>query len=258
MEGANGQVRSFSDSVLRFLERVEHRIATSPTDRDAVFRLRYDAYQKGGFLKSGADAKLDAQLYDPLFDDDPNGWTTMTFVDGELAGTIRTNLGSGRRAVLPGLQVFDDVLIPRLGAGQVVVDFTRFAAKLELSSAYPQLVYAIMRPAYMAAKHYDADYAVACPRAEHIAFYRRAFGAVMWCPPRDYPRLAAKVACMGVEFRNAQDRIEARYPFYKSTAAEREALFGFSKRLVDRIGIGPEATIPSEAENTGAELTRCA
>jgi len=33
-----------SDRVLRFLERVEHRIARTDCEREAAFQLRYDAY----------------------------------------------------------------------------------------------------------------------------------------------------------------------------------------------------------------------
>jgi hypothetical protein len=83
-----------------------------------------------------------------------------------------------------------------------------------------------MRPAFMAAEHFEADFAVGTPRAEHIAFYRRAFGASIWRPPRDYPGLTAKLACVGAEYRCAREFIELRYPFFRSDSAEREALFG--------------------------------
>ena len=54
---------------------------------------------------------------------------------------------------------------------------------------------------------------------------QRAFGAELWCKPRDYPGLTARLACMGADYRVVRSAIEARYPFYKSTAAERTALF---------------------------------
>ena len=47
---AGGAPQSFSDRVLRLLERVEHRVATEPADREAAFRLRFEAYQKIGFF----------------------------------------------------------------------------------------------------------------------------------------------------------------------------------------------------------------
>jgi len=214
--------RSFSDRVLRLLERVEHRVAKEPADRDAAFRLRFEAYQKIGFLqRSDGD-----RLYDARYDDAPNSWITTTFIDRELAGTVRINIGSDEHSALPGLQVFADVLVPKLSAGDVIAEFTRLAARLSLSRMYPELAYAIMRPAFMAAEHFDADWAVGSPRAEHIAFYRRAFDATVWRPTRDYPGLTAKLACVGAEYRATRQHIESRYPFFKSDAGEREALFG--------------------------------
>jgi hypothetical protein len=240
MDEARGEVLNFSNQVLRFLERVQHRVAITPSEREAAFRLRFEAYDrigdKIGFQKS---SDLDT-MYDPLFDDDPHGFTTMTFVDGELAGTIRINVGCDERAILPGLKLYADVLVPILRSKHVIVEFTRLAAKLSLSSVYPQLAYVIMRPAYMAAEHFNAEFAVASPRPEHIPFYRRAFGATMWCPPRTYPGFTAKAACMGSDIRSARRRIEERYPFYKSSSAEREALFGV--RQGDRREPAPEGS----------------
>jgi hypothetical protein len=212
----------FSDRVFRLLERIEYRIAKSSAEREAVFRLRYDAYRRNELLEPRADG----QLYDERYDTAANALLTMTFLDGELAGTTRVNLGAGENAILPSLRVYRDVIEPQLRAGRVLIETTRLAAQLDLSSAHAELAYLIMRPGYMAAEHFDADYAVASPRAEHMAFYRRVLCFVPWCEPRAYPGLTAKFACMGANFHENKKRIEARYPFYRSTIAEREALFG--------------------------------
>ncbi len=254
MEEANGGAQGFSEQVLRFLERVEHRVAAATWEREAAFQLRCEAYRRAGFLKSRDIDKI----YDPRYDDDPFGWTTMTFVDGELAGTVRVNVGSDEHAVLPGLQVYGDVLLPKLRARHVIVEFTRLAAKHPLSSLFPQLAYVIMRPGYMAAEHFDADFAVASPRADHIAFYRRTLGAAVWCSPRDYPGLTAKFACMCVDYRATRNRVEARYPFYKSTPAEREALFGLRKDNLERFGAAIATTPCDDELGLGAELSNCA
>jgi hypothetical protein len=212
----------FSDRVSRLLERIEYRIAKSSAEREAVFRLRYEAYRRNELLEPRADG----QLYDERYDNAPNALLTMTFLDGELAGTTRVNLGVGENAVLPSLRVYRDVIEPQLRAGRVLIETTRLAAQLDMSSSHAELAYLIMRPGYMAAEHFDADYAVASPRAEHMAFYRRVLCFVPWCEPRAYPGLTAKFACMGANFHENKKRIEARYPFYHSTVAEREALFG--------------------------------
>ena len=82
-----GAPRSFSDRVLRLLERVEHRVAKAAAEREAAFRLRSEAYQKNGVLhRRDGD-----RLYDPRYDDAPNAWITTTYIDDELAGTVRVN-----------------------------------------------------------------------------------------------------------------------------------------------------------------------
>jgi hypothetical protein len=36
----------YSDRILKMLGRIEHRIAESEVERDAAFKLRYDAYTR--------------------------------------------------------------------------------------------------------------------------------------------------------------------------------------------------------------------
>ena len=258
MGEASGEVQSFSDQVVRFLERVEHRVAVTPSEREAAFRLRCEAYERAGEKTGFQNTGVPDSLYDPLFDDDPHGFTTTTFVDGELAGTVRVNVGFDERAVLVGLKLYADVLVPILRARQVIVEFTRLAAKLSLARVHPQLAYVIMRPAYMAAEHFGADFAIASPRPEHVAFYRRTFGATMWCPPRDYPGFTIKAPCMGSDLRTARTRIEERYPFYKSTPEEREALFGRREPETLRPDSKGETVRCGDGSWGPAELSACA
>jgi hypothetical protein len=229
MTAAAGALSGFSDGVLRLLERVEHRIARTEREREEVFRLRYDAYVRNGLM----EPRSDRRLFDERYDNAANAWITTTFIDGELAGSVRVSIGAGMDANLPCVRVYPDVTAPRLSKGQVAVEYTRLAAKLSLSSVHPELAYIIMRPGYMAANHFDADLAITTPRPEHMAFYRRVFLFAPWCEPRPYPGLTAIFACMGASFHESRARIEARYPFYKSTLVEREALYGPRDRKND-------------------------
>ena len=207
---------------MRLLERVEHRVAKSAAEREAIFRLRYQAFSRNGLIERRADE----QLYDKRYDDAPESKITATFIDGELAGTTRISVGADENAALLTLGVYPEIIGPLVRAGSRIVEFTRLAANLELARAHAELPYIVMRPGYLAAEHFRADYAVATPRAEHMAFFRRVFRGVPWSEPRDYPGLTAKFACMGTDFAAAREHIEARYPFFRSSAAEREALFG--------------------------------
>jgi hypothetical protein len=213
---------SFSDRVFDVLDRVEHRVAKSSVEREAVYRLRYEAYRRRGLLKS----RIDERLYDESYDESANARITTTFIDGELAGTVRVNVSAADDGSLPCFRVFSDVVGPRARAGKVLVEFTRFAASLELSKIYSELAYVVVRPGYMALTHFDADFGVTSPRDEFAGFHRRVFRFEPWCEPRDYPGLTVKCPVMGMDFRAVSGLIEARYPFFKSEQIERTALFG--------------------------------
>ncbi len=212
----------FSERILKLLERVDHCIARTPSEKDDIYRLRHEAYVRNDLIEPCDDGRL----YDSRYDDDRQCWITSTYIDGELAATVRVNLGIGPEAVLPSQQVFSDVILPHLKAGRLIADFTRAAARLEASRRYPELPYLALRPGYMALEHFDVDVAIASPRPEHAAFYRRVFQFVPWSEPRSYPNVVPKVMCLGMDFHAVRDRVEARHSFYRSTAAEREALFG--------------------------------
>jgi hypothetical protein len=248
MKAADGALIGFSDRVLRFLERVEHRIARTDHEREAAFRLRYDAYQRNGLM----EPRPDRRLFDERYDNVANAWITMTFVDGELAATTRLNLGLGEDSILPSMAVYPDVVGPRLRAGLAILETTRLAANIEFSGSHPEVAYLAMRPGYMAATHFDIDLAVASPRLEHMAFYRRVLQFVPWCEPRPYPGLTAKFACMGADFHEVRERVEARYPFYRSTLTEREALFGPCEREID---FGFRSPDEAARRMVGAELS---
>jgi hypothetical protein len=233
----------FADRILRLLEQVEHRLATTPADREAVFRLRYDAYLKNGLL--AADPGM--RLFDERYDDAANARIVMTFVDGELAGTTRVNVSSDLNAPLPSLSVYPDIIAPHLRAGRTLVEMTRLAGSPDLTSLAAELPYITLRPGFMAAGHFDADFAIATPRGEHMAFYRRVFCFEPWCEPRAYPGLTAKFGCMAANYRAVHQRIKDRYPFFNSTPAECERLFGPAEDLIGARSQQSLAHLPFEA-----------
>jgi hypothetical protein len=66
----------FADRAAKMLERVEHRPALSRGDREAAYRLRYDAYLRQNLL----NPRIDAILYDEVYDESPNSLTTLTYI----------------------------------------------------------------------------------------------------------------------------------------------------------------------------------
>lgn len=123
----------FADRVARLLQRVEHRAALNPAEREAAYRLRYEAYLRQNLLSP----RLDAMLHDELYDQSPNALTTLTFIDGALASTVRVHVVADGCSSSPTRDVFPDVLDPHLRAGRIIVDPSRLAAEAQMSGAFP-------------------------------------------------------------------------------------------------------------------------
>jgi hypothetical protein len=230
----------FSERVQRLLERVEYRTARSREDKAEIYRLRYDAYMREGAIEPNP-----SRMFHDVFDEAANVWIIGMYVDGELASSIRLHIASAPDDPLPATTVFPDFMLPLLRKGLVVVDPTRFVTSLDFSRQYPEMPYLTVRPGWMAGDYFHADYILATIRSEHQAYYRRVFGHVSWCPARDYPTLRKPIACMGLDFFAERERVHGRYPFYVSSAEERNALFDLSSNPSGRTGaIGWDA--PSE------------
>jgi N-acyl amino acid synthase FeeM len=133
----------FSDRVAQLLDRIDCRLADSVEDREAIFRLRYDAY-----LQEEAITPNFAQtFYDP-FDDADNVWLFGLYIDGDLASSIRLHVASEDNRDFPSRHVFADVLEPELDAGKVIIDPTRFVTHKDHSRVNPGLTYATCRLAW--------------------------------------------------------------------------------------------------------------
>lgn len=218
--GADSQ--RFADRFAKLLENVEYRCAVSPADREAVYRLRYEVYLRQNLL----NPRLEGMLYDERYDNGSNAFTIMMNVEGQLASTIRVHVVTSESPTSPASDVFPDIVSPLLQAGRTVLDPTRLAASAGMSKRYPELPYFALRPAWMAAEHFGGDFIVVSSSLGHEPFYRRVIGYERWSGLRSYPQVTAKVICMGLDFTAAKSRVESRYPSFRSTSCEREALFG--------------------------------
>jgi hypothetical protein len=212
---------SFADSALRLLERVEHRCASTSAEREAIYRFRYEAYRRENYI----DPRCDSLLYDPEYDEAENCWIIGTFLDGALVGTLRVHVGTNVGDTLPDCSTFSDVISPHLMRGMRVMNTTRFATNLKFSRRFAEVPYLTLRAGWLAGRFFAAKFAVATARVEHLPFYKRVFGYDVWSEAREYPRVKQKVACIGLDYFAQLERVEQRYPFFRSTSEEREKVF---------------------------------
>lgn len=212
---------AFSDRVLQLLERVDYRRADTEEEREAIYRLRHDAYVREGAIEPNA-----ARRFTDEYDTWPNACTFGLYLDGVLASSFRMHVASPAFPDMPAAHVFPDLLRRELEAGKTIIDPTRFVADARCARLYGELPYVTVRLGHLAAEYFEADMVLATVRAEHQAFYRRVFGHKLLCPPRPYPTLSKPISLMAtLHTPAARMQVVARYPFFRSTVFERRMLF---------------------------------
>jgi hypothetical protein len=232
---------SFSERLFSVLEKVDYRVAVTEADRDAVFRLRYEAYEREKAVVPSFSRRLSDH-----YDDLDNTMVVALHLDGRIAATIRVSVMTADQPDGPDRAPFLDVIGPMLDAGKVLIDPTRHATDEAFSNAYPGLMpYLTTRIAWMAAEHFDADVILASVRTEHQAFYRRVFGCELVCEPRPYPPLIKPLSLMTLDFKAARNKVLHRYPSFRSTLFERrmlfEPFFGAAEAAIRQDAVTPEA-----------------
>jgi N-acyl-L-homoserine lactone synthetase len=223
------------------LSRVDYRAAETATDRAAVYQLRYRAYLKEGMVDPSP-----REMVSDRYDDLNNSWIIGVHIDGVLTSSLRITIGSSCGPGCPSMDVFSDLLTPLLAKGMVIVDPTRFVADPQ-AARIPELPYLTLRLATLACEHFGAQIGLASVRAEHQAFYRRVFMRPV-AAPRDYPGLKKPIGLMSIDFPAQRERLYARYPFLRSTAAERQKLFA---RTANGLAPPLQSALASEPRPSG-------
>jgi hypothetical protein len=211
--------------------RVKYAVARTSHEREAIFRLRHEAY-----LREGTILPQSNKQFRDAVDDASNCLIVGTFIDNALAGSIRLSVSMPGAPQIPTAHVFPDVLEPRLAAGETMIDPTRFVADYEASRAFPELPYLTLRLPWMAMTHFQADIMLAAVRPEHQAFYIRLWGNQKLCDPRPYPNLTKPVALTAHRYSEVKDRVHELHPYFRSNAAERDTIFGGREALPPTAG----------------------
>src|SRR5882724_8279806 len=209
-----------ADSPINTLHHVDYRLAKTPEEKEAIYRLRYRAYLEEGAVKASDDQRV-SDAYDDL----PNSWTFGVYVRAELYSSIRISVLTSEWRQSCSAQAFGEILHPRLDRGEVIIDPARFVADPDKARRFPGLPYLTLRLAYLACEHFSADVGLAIVRAEHQAFYRRVSLHETIAEPRLFPVLLKPVGLMAADFPSQREKVFKRYPMMRSTAFERRMLF---------------------------------
>lgn len=218
---SNDRGMKFLDRVQELVSNIQYRLAVTPQDREAIFRQRYDAY-----LREGAIDPNPAARFTDEYDLSENARVYGLYLGDRLCASMRIHATSPSCRKLPAMWTFADVLEPELAAGRVIVDPSRFVVDHRASREHPELAYVTARLGWIAGEHYGADIVLSTARAEHQAFYLRVFNYRLVADCRPYNTLKKPLSLLFLDFQVQKERVEARYPFLRSTARERLAVFG--------------------------------
>jgi N-acyl-L-homoserine lactone synthetase len=233
---------SFLDQIARLSDRIDYRIADSDERREAIFRLRHQAYVRDGTILSNASG-----IFSDRYDEIGNFYLFGLYIDDELSSSVRLHIPSKELPSSPSLEVFPDVLQPELNAGKIIIDATCFVADEHIARLHRGLPYATFRLCMLAARYFDADQIFAPLSSEHQALYRRAFGYRLICEARAYSPLVKPLGLMSIHYPSEADQLTRKYPFFRSPLFERRMLF---ERSV--ISLQPEASEGFAVETTPA------
>ena len=216
-----GATSQFALTLIDLLDRVRYRRVSPQDQLDPVYRLRYEAYRREDFIPINAQ-----EITKDAFDEAPNCHCFGVYIDDRLVSSIRLHIVTAEEPTSPSRGIWPEVLGPIIESGGSYVDPSRFTADHDASLAYPALPYLTLRMAVMACEYFETSYCISSVRPEHGPFYRRIFGLEQMAGLGTWGELTFPVYLFGARVPVIYDRIMTRFPFFMSTAEERETLFG--------------------------------
>lgn len=217
---ANGATSRFAMTLIDLLDRVQYRRVSADEQFDDVYRLRYEAYRREEFIPINSQRQTrDA------YDDAKNCHCFGVYIDDRLVSSIRLHIATEADPTSPSAAIWPDVLGEIIKKGGSYIDPSRFTADHDASLAFPALPYLTLRMAVMACAQFHSTYCISSVRPEHAAFYRRVFGSDQLAGEGYWGELTFPVCLYASYVPVMLPRVLQRYPFFDSTAEERDALF---------------------------------
>jgi hypothetical protein len=127
------------------LDQVDYRLARTAEEKEKIYRLRYRAYLREGAIHESPDQRVTDR-----YDEAPNTWIFGLYLHDELHSSVRISVLTSECRISPAVEVFGDILNPRLDRGEIIIDPTRFVAEPEKAKRFPELPYLTLRLAYLA------------------------------------------------------------------------------------------------------------
>ena len=217
---------------LAYLDRIEYRRVSGGEALEDIARLRYKSYLQNSLVMQNESK----QIID-RYDGDENAYIFGVYLDEALVATIRLHHASRDFPRSPAMDMYSDILLPRLQSGDSYIDPSKLAVDPDIVSGSIMIPTVTMRLAYVACKYLQVPYYITMLRDDHEVFYKRMFGFYRIAEARDYK---GAVNCSVPLYEGDIARFGAttveRFPFFQFTEAEGRMLFS-------RPGIGMDAPL---------------
>jgi hypothetical protein len=208
------------EAVSRYPKRVTCTLASRYIERDAIFKLRYQAYLRAGLVSENSFGRH----IEPA-DHAANAYLMGLCINRRLVSSLRLQIGSAAAPYFSSLELFPHVLEPVLRSRKTIIDMSRVATDGELARQYVLMPYLILRSWIMASEHFRADYIAAVVRRQHQLFYKRVLDAELHSEVRPPAHHLTGLSLVILDFASSAKRIYKNLPFLRSTPSERQQLF---------------------------------
>ena len=165
-------------------------------------------------------------LFDSTFSTDGIAYNADVLSEGIPTYPTLINLPVTQADTEGIAKAIDIILNPMLDAGMTFIDPARFASDPLMMWEYPAIPYLTLRIAAMASVHFDVDMCLSCVNKEVSSFYTRSFGSSEIAQPRTLAGVTHPIALYGAKIADIRERLETRFPFFKSQPYEQRMMFG--------------------------------
>ena len=235
-----------AEQYLQLMDEIEYRRVETMEDLEEVGMLRAKAYRAHKVMdrKGPIVDEIDHHSHAHVF---------AIYYRERMISTIRLHHVVSEHRHGTSIDIFPDILNPLLDQGMTFIDPVRHASDPELMGELP-LPFLTLRLGAMATEYFDTDYCLAPVKRAHYAFYRRFFGATQLAEERMHEGILDPIGLFAGRLVSSNTRLMERYPFFRSSARERELLFAPATKLgVTPLTVRPTARLAlAEARRNAA------
>lgn len=156
--------------------------------------FRYRCYLAEGMITPQAQKSF-VDEYDGL----SNAHVFKVSLCNQIVGTIRLHILNKASYTSATMAAFPDILMPKINAGQTLIDGARFAIAPELGPLRLAVARRTLGLYAKVAELNGATYGVAAVSEDRVKIYNRLYGFTKLSEPRSYNGLTKKLVLMGLE-----------------------------------------------------------